>query len=102
LDIDGDKGVSVLKKTPKAGTSVTLNASKTTDPDGNNLKYNWWIQADAGNYSGKVTISNATSNTVTIEVPADSAGKNFHVICEVVDDGTHNLSAYRRIIFEPN
>jgi hypothetical protein len=23
------------------------------------------------------------------------------VICEVIDDGTHNLSAYRRIIFEP-
>jgi hypothetical protein len=102
LDLDGDKGVSVLKKSPKAGTSVTLNASKTTDPDGNSLKFNWWIQADAGNYSGKVTISNATSNTVTVEVPADSAGKNFHVICEVVDDGTHNLSAYRRIIFEPN
>jgi hypothetical protein len=23
------------------------------------------------------------------------------VICEVTDDGTHNLTGYRRIVFEP-
>lgn len=60
-----------------------------------------FIQADAGSYSGKVNISNGSTNTATVEVPADSAGKTFHVILEVVDDGTHNLSAYRRIIFQP-
>lgn len=100
--LDGEKGVSVLKKSPKAGSQVTLDASKTTDPDGNNLKFNWWIQADAGSYSGKVNIAGSSSNTATVDIPADSAGKNFHVVCEVTDDGTHNLSAYRRIIFEPN
>ena len=30
------------------------------------------------------------------------AGKNFHVICEVTDDGTHNLTSYRRIMVEPS
>jgi hypothetical protein len=101
LVLDGDNGISVLKKTPAPGTSVTLDASKTSDPDGNNLKFNWWIQADAGTYPGKVNISNSDSNKATVEVPSDSAGKSFHVICEVTDDGTHNLSSYRRIIFTP-
>ena len=48
-----------------------------------------------------VTILNSDSNRATVEVPTDSAGKSFHVICEVTDDGTPPLTSYRRIIFEP-
>jgi hypothetical protein len=99
--LDGDNGINVLTRTPRQGTTVTLDASKTTDPDGNNLKFNWWVQADAGTYGGKINIASASSNKALIEVPSDSAGKVFHVICEVTDDGTHNLSSYRRIIFKP-
>ncbi len=99
--IDGDAGISVIKKIPKNGTTVTFNASQTFDPDGDNLKFNWWIQTDAGTYPGDVNISNNSSSIATVTVPSDSAGKSFHVICEVVDDGVHNLSGYRRIIFEP-
>ena len=99
--LDGDDGIHVLTKTPTQGTSVTLDASATYDPDGDNLTFNWWIQSDAGTYSGEVTISNSSSNTATVEIPSDSAGTSFQVICEVTDDGTHNLTDYRRIIFEP-
>jgi hypothetical protein len=99
--IDGDDGISTLTKTPKQGTAVTLDASKTFDPDGDNLKFNWWIQSDAGTYPGNINISNSSSNVAKVNIPSDSAGKCFHVICEVVDDGTHNLSDYRRIIFRP-
>ena len=99
--LDGEDGISVLTKTPKQGTTVTLDASKTFDPDGDNLTFKWWIQSDAGNYSGSVNISNSSSSIATVYVPSNSAGKSFHVICEVIDDGVHNLSDYRRIIFEP-
>ena len=37
----------------------------------------------------------------SIDIPEDSAGKTFHVICEVRDDGVPNLTSYRRIIFAP-
>jgi len=99
--LDGDVGISVLKKTPQQGTAVTLDASKSSDPDGDNLKFSWWIQPDAGTYSGEVNISNSSSNTATVDVPSDSAGKSLHVICEVTDDGTPNLTSYRRIAFQP-
>ncbi len=99
--LDGDDGIGVLTKTPRQGTAVTLDASKTFDPDGDKLKFNWWIQSGAGTYSGNVDISTGSSNIAVVNVPPDSAGTSFHVICEVTDDGTHNLSDYRRIIFEP-
>jgi len=99
--IDDDKSINFLTKKPLQGTRVTLDASKTYDPNGDKLTFKWWVLSEAGTYAQNVNISNSGSSTATIEVPKDSAGKNIHVICEVTDDGTHNLTGYRRIIFEP-
>ena len=64
------------------------------------LKFNWWVLSAAGTFDQTVEISaNNGASVATINVPPDSAGKTFHVICEVTDDGTPNLSGYRRIIF---
>ncbi|MCS7468627.1 DUF1593 domain-containing protein [Stieleria sp. ICT_E10.1] len=99
LVVDGDDGIKVIHKDAAPGASVTLDASKTTDPDGDKLTFNWWVQPDAGNYGGKVVITGADSHTATIQIPTDAAGRQFHVICEVTDNGTHNLSSYRRVVF---
>ncbi|OHB60667.1 MAG: hypothetical protein A2167_04650 [Planctomycetes bacterium RBG_13_46_10] len=99
--INDDKSIDMLTKKPLQGTKVTLDASKTYDPDGDKLTFKWWILSEAGTYSNDVNISNSNSSSATVDVPSDSAGKSFHVICEVMDDGTHNLTGYRRIIFEP-
>ena len=48
---------------------------------------------------GTVEMKNGFSNQASIEIPEDSAGKTFHVICEVRDDGVPNLTSYRRISF---
>jgi hypothetical protein len=100
--IDGDKSLDIITKIPQPGTSVTLDASTSSDPDGDSLTYNWWIQPEAGTYTQTVNISNNNSSIAKVNIPADSVGKSFHVICEVTDNGTHNLSSYRRIIFKPN
>ena len=100
LVLDGDSGISVLTKSVDPGASVTLDASGTTDPDGDQLKFHWFVQDDAGSYRGKVAIVGSDSSKVALKVPSDAAGRSFHLICQVTDNGTHNLSSYRRVVFE--
>ena len=99
--INDDKGTEILTKKPKQGTKVTLDASSSYDPDGDILVFKWWVLSEAGTYSQNINISKSNTSSATVDVPSNSAGKSFHVICEVIDDGTHNLTSYRRIIFEP-
>lgn len=101
LVLDGEQGIDVLLKTPEVGSSVTLDASATTDPDDDQLTFHWWVQADAGSYAGEVQIEGHNTSKATVQIPADAGGTAIHVICEVTDDGTHHLSSYRRVIFEP-
>ncbi|MCJ8167562.1 DUF1593 domain-containing protein [Pontibacter sp. E15-1] len=100
--INKDKGIAPVKFTPKPGATVTLDASASDDPDGDKLTYKWWVLSEAGTYKQNITLSDTSANRVTVQVPADAAGKSFHVICEVTDNGTHNLTGYRRIIIEPS
>jgi len=99
--INGDNGIGLMTCTAPQGTTVRLDASQSYDPEGDTLTFKWWILSEAGDYPGNVNISNSRSRIAVIDLPPDSAGKSFHVICEVVDDGVHNLSAYRRIIVKP-
>jgi hypothetical protein len=88
--LNGEKGaISVIKNDKPAGTSVTFDASATFDPDGDKLTFKWWTQF------GNLEISGGSTPIATVKVPSGSA----HLILEVTDNGVHNLSAYRRIVF---
>ena len=51
--------------------------------------------------NASLTITGGDTSRATVKVPADAAGKSFHVICEVTDNGTPPLTAYRRVIVAP-
>lgn len=96
--VNGDSTREVLEVSSAAGGNVTLNATGSTDPDGDVLSYRWSFYEAPSSYSGNVAVKDATSPNSMVSLPADASGKEIHVILEVSDNGDPNLYAYRRVI----
>ena len=98
VTVNDKNGLEAITIKTKAGKSVKLDASGTFDPDGNQLTYKWWYMPEAGNYKENIEIKNADTISSEVIIPAAAKGKTIHIICEVTDNGEHNLKGYRRII----
>lgn len=88
------------------GEEVTL-AAYVVDPDGDQVIYKWWQYKEAGSYDGEVALhSHDPSNdgypqrpSSCFTVPQDAeAGDTIHIILEVTDQGSPNLTRYQRFI----
>ena len=70
----------------KSGEIFSLDASGTTDPDGDNLSY-WWFQyPEAGTYEGMVSFGSLSENLYnvhTIVAPEVDSPKTVHFILKV-------------------
>lgn len=97
LKLNGSSDYLPLNVIVSAGGTLKADASKSCDPDGDNLSFSWWIQADACTYDGEVCID-ADGAKAEIRIPADASGSVIHLICEVHDDGSPSLVSYRRMV----
>jgi len=85
--------------TARPGERLELDASDSTDPDGDRLVFNWWLYAEPGSYRGPVAIERARGAVATLAIPGDAVpGESLHVICTATDSGDPPLSRYARVI----
>jgi hypothetical protein len=85
--------VSVEKNlTVCVGDTINLEA-EFSDPDGDNLNFQWWYYKEAGTYTGDISI-----NGNEIIIPSDSRDTEVHFIISVTDDGEPPLTRYGRIV----
>lgn len=90
---------NALDITAKPGSTIKLSAKGTSDPDGDELSYTWWQYEEADTYPERVTIENSNSPEASFTVPADAKNsQSIHIVCEVKDNGTPQLTRYQRII----
>lgn len=81
------------------GQKIKLDATGSTDPDGNELTFKWWQYSDADTYPAQVTIANTTSAEASFQVPSDiKPEQTIHIILEVTDKATPPLTRYARVI----
>lgn len=99
--LNEDDSLEPLHIEEKAIGSIKLDASKSYDLENDELSFKWWTVPEASSYKKEITIANASDSKITIDLPSDLSQKSIHIICEVTDNGSPNLTSYRRIIINP-
>ncbi len=83
----------------KSGETVTLTEDGSSDPDKNNLTYQWIYYGEVGTLNAQeLKLENPNNKKVTFEAPEVDKTKTMHFILKVTDDGVPALSRYQRVI----
>jgi hypothetical protein len=99
--LDGDLSDTIVRMKGAPGRTLRLDASASTDPDGDPLAFSWFIYPEAGTYKGEITIRDAAKRVAFVPLPAEAAGRQIHVILQVVDENKIvPLYDYRRIVID--
>jgi hypothetical protein len=86
--------------TVKSGEIFRLDASGTTDPDGDNLSYLWFQYPEAGSYKKTIRFDLAENlyRIFYIKAPVVEKNETVHFILRVTDKGTPPLTRYKRVV----
>lgn len=95
--VNGSLDKEPLIISTKPGKMVQLDASKSKDPDGDQLRFEWMVYPEAGNFHGNPQIK-PDGAKASIPMPELEAGTSLHIILKVTDNREPNITAYKRII----
>ena len=90
---------SKLRQTVKSGQVVLLDASSSTDPDKDNLRFEWRYYAEPGTYRGPaIKFDMSGEGTASFTAPLVETPQTLHIIFVVTDVGDPPLTRYARSV----
>jgi hypothetical protein len=94
--IGKDKSSDILFQKVKSGQKLTIDASSSFDPDGDNLSFRWWVYSECS--SSEIILSNSNTSILSAEIPLSASDGQVHIILEITDEGQPKMTSYRRVI----
>jgi hypothetical protein len=84
----------------KPGASITLDGSGTSDPDGDDLRFEWSIYPHDSEVAKGVVMRGGDTSTPRIEISPTLTGTTVPVLLTVRDSGTPSLTRYGRVLLQ--
>jgi hypothetical protein len=81
----------------KPGDKIELDASKSFDPDGNELRFKWFFYPEKDNYKEKASF-NTEGNKAFLTVYKLEKDEYLSVVLSITDNGNPRITSYKRII----
>ncbi len=105
VSVNGDRSRNPIFVTATPGTPVILDASGTSDPDGDKLSFHWYPYREAGSFPLTIHYRNLEwqgdrTPVLKLNAPAATTPATIHFILEVRDQGQPSLTTYRRVILK--
>ncbi len=81
------------------GSTVSLDAGHSNDPDRNKLQFEWMFYPEIGTYRGVLPkLEGSTASRAWFVAPQTESARTIHVILTVTDNGAPPLTRYARVI----